>query len=50
MQDKLQTMKNKKSKAKYSQPILVCYGSVGDLTMGSTSKTNDPGGSQNGKS
>jgi hypothetical protein len=47
MQDK-QTSENLKPLRKYSTPKLVRYGSVGDLTMGGTSRTNDPGGSQNG--
>lgn len=49
MQDK-QTSENQKPQREYISPKLVRYGSVGDLTMGTTSKTNDPGGSQTGKS
>ena len=36
--------------ARYKKPRLSEYGKVSALTQGTTSKTNDPGGSQNGKS
>lgn len=48
MKEKRQTQKEKKSVANYSKPRLVFYGSVRDLTMGSSNYTNDPGGSNNG--
>lgn len=53
MQDNLQTSENlakHKPKAKYSTPVLVEYGRVADLTLGTISTRNDPGGALNGKS
>ena len=47
MQDK-QTREHQKPKADYSSPKLVCHGKVRDLTRGSLSGVNDPGGSING--
>lgn len=37
-------------KSIYTSPKLAVFGNVHDLTQGNTSRTNDPGGSQNGKS
>ena len=37
-------------KLAYAVPEITAYGRVADLTAGTTSKTNDSGGSQNGKS
>lgn len=39
-----------KTKAMYSSPVLRVFGKVGTLTQGTTSKRNDPGGPDNGKS
>jgi len=38
------------SKRVYVKPAITAYGKLVDLTAGSTSKKNDPGGPQNGKS